>query len=328
MAIIAIQIARPFDDDFEAGDQFNQPRRLGAPVLAMLVSRKEITRKDGKPMDLAYWGFSHWPFQRQHLAKTCSVGESQDEALARLLFLVEECRHCGLLTGASGTGKTCLLRLIASRARRTGRLCLEIDATGIDASEFAAQIAEQDSVNFDDSLTSAKCWSGIQQQLASHAVVNQPIVALIDNMDSAQPGSSQAIRRLMNLAEATGAKLTVLMTTQLPFPTSELRNDIDLSVELSGWSVDETARFIRHSINSAGVRSNLFSSDAVSALHELTRGIPRDVIRVCDLSLLAAMSHDRREVDAAIVIAATDELSDRRPSTESNWQAQPLMRSL
>ncbi len=263
-------------------------------------------------MDLAYWGFGRWPFARQRTVNHASLGASHEEALARLLFLVDECRRCGLLTGAAGTGKSCLFRRVKSYAQRRGRFCLNIDATGVGATELAWRIAEQLLADCEPHAPPARCWSLIQQQLANQTLVGQPVVALVDQMDLAEDGVAVILRRLMNLAESSGTQLTLLVAARSSFSTAELRDEIELSVELTGWSLDETSLFVTDSLRTAGATSDIFSPESISAVHEITRGIPGDVVRVCDLSLLAAMNDGRTEIDAEIVEAAVAELDPRR----------------
>ena len=56
-------------------------------------------------MDLSYWGFQRWPFDRTFAQDRFYSSPIHEEAFARLLFLVEEFRRSGLLTGPAGTGR-------------------------------------------------------------------------------------------------------------------------------------------------------------------------------------------------------------------------------
>ena len=73
-------------------------------------------------MDLAYWGFRRWPFERTFAPDRFFASPVHEEALARLLFLVEEFRRTGIVIGPAGTGKTYLLKQLQQRAERLGRL--------------------------------------------------------------------------------------------------------------------------------------------------------------------------------------------------------------
>ena len=262
-------------------------------------------------MDLAFWGFRHWPFERALSGHRPFVGAAHDEALARLLFLVEERRRCGLLSGATGTGKSCLLRQVQASAMRLGRLCVRVDATGLDGHELAWRVADGCQTDCDVGDSPARLWSGLQTRFTGLSVVQQPVVALIDHFDLVEFGCSQSLRRLMQLADATGAELTVLIAARERCTAPLLLASVELHVELSAWSEDETARFLWDSLRRAGTCEAIFTADAIQAIQALTHGNPSKVVWLCDLALLAALSEDRRRVDSQIVEAAAMELSPR-----------------
>ena len=271
-------------------------------------------------MNLAFWGFRHWPFERSVSGSRPFVGAAHDEALARLLFLVEERRRCGLLSGAAGTGKSCLLRQVQTSAMRLGRLCVRVDATGLDGNELAWQVADGCQADCDADDSSAKLWSALQTRFTGLAVVQQPVVVLIDHFDLVEFGCSQSLRRLMQLADASGAELTVLITARERF-TAPLLDAVELHVELSAWSEDETARFLWDSLRRAGSCEAIFTADAIQTIHALTHGNPSKIVWLCDLALLAALSEGRRRVDAHIVEAAAMELSPRSLPLPDRWSA-------
>ena len=259
-------------------------------------------------MDLSFWGFRHWPFARSVNERHLFVGAAHEEACARLLFLVEERRRCGLLSGAAGTGKSCLLRKIQSAAMRLGRQCVRLDATGLDASEFAWQIADGCHAECRVSDSSAQIWSSLQARFSGLAVVNQPVVLLVDHFDLVEFGCGQILRRLTQLADSTGADLTVLIAARERFTAPLLLDVVELHVELTAWSESETSRYIADALQLAGTRETIFTTDAVATIHRQTRGNPARVAWLCDLALLAAMSGDQRRVNAHVVNAAAEEL--------------------
>jgi len=259
-------------------------------------------------MNLSFWGFRHWPFARSVNERHLFVGAAHEEACARLLFLIEERRRCGLLSGAAGTGKSCLLRQVQSAAMRLGRRSVRLDATGLDASEFAWQIADGCHAECRVSDSPAQIWSSLQARLSGLAVVDQPVVLLIDHFDSVEFGCGQTLRRVMQLADSTGADLTVLIAARERFTAPMLIDVVELHVELTAWSESETSRYIADAIRHAGARETIFTTDAVSTIHRHAQGNPARVAWLCDLALLAAMSGDQRRVTAHVVNAAVKEL--------------------
>jgi len=69
-------------------------------------------------------------------------------------------------------------------------------------------------------------------------------------------------------------------------------------------------RYIRHRMEFAGLGGVVpFDADAHKRIYRLTRGVPRQVNRVCDRALLGAYSARSSVVDAATVQKAWDEVT-------------------
>lgn len=265
-------------------------------------------------MDLAYWGFSHWPFQRQQAIDRFYRGESHDEALARLLFVIDERRRCGVLIGPAGTGKTRLLRRAASYARRLGQWCIEVNATGSQGDELAWQVGEEMQIDRSVNASATHLWSQIRQELINHAMVGQDVAVVIDDINFADTGSTQVLRRLISLGESADANLTLIVSSRNPIRSSDLWNDVELVGELSGWSLEETSRFVKESLAIAGAQAEIFTADALLLVQDLSQGIPSEVVRICELAMLAALNDDRHDVDSDLITSAITELAPRYSS--------------
>ena len=69
----------------------------------------------------AYWGLGQSPFRGNLDPRFFHQSPMQEEALARLQFLVEERRSVGLLLGESGSGKSLVFANLRPGAGRVGR---------------------------------------------------------------------------------------------------------------------------------------------------------------------------------------------------------------
>ena len=83
-----------------------------------------------------YWGLRGPVFRNAPGDGWFFESPVHDEALARLLFLVEMRRPCGILCGGEGTGKSIVLRRLAREARRNRRAVADVDLAGIDGHEL------------------------------------------------------------------------------------------------------------------------------------------------------------------------------------------------
>ena len=288
-------------------------------------AKKELVRRAGqrKPpdysedekkesiMNLAYWGFRHWPFDRSFAADRFFASPIHEEAMARLLFLVEESRRSGMLVGPSGTGKTYLLRLLQQRAERLGRLTVRCEATGLDGHELTRQIAFACHVHCDPQATPARIWNGLQSRFAAMALIQQPLVVVIDHFDLVENSCQQAVCRLHQLADAVGVKLTVVVATRDRVVPAALQNVVELRIDVAPWTAAETSQFVNMSIEHAGCTQILFTDEALASIHEMTNGIPATVVTLGHLSLLAAMGKEETLVTREFVEATANELLPR-----------------
>ena len=259
-------------------------------------------------MDLGFWGFRHWPFDRSFSAERFFASQQHDEAMARMLFLVEESRRCGIIVGPSGTGKTYLLKLLQQRSERLGRLVVRCEATGIEGEEFIGQIAAGCNAAVDPNATSARIWSGLRSRFAALSVIRQPLIILIDHFDQVEFRCQQAVWRLNQLADAVGLKLTVVLATRDRTFPSVLQDLVELRIDVAPWNSIETSQFINSAVERAGFREVLFSDDAITAIHTVTNGVPARVVSLSSHSLLAARGQDQLRVTRECVEAAAREL--------------------
>ena len=262
-------------------------------------------------MDLEYWGFQRWPFERSFAADRFYSGPTHDEALARLLFLIEEFRRTGIVTGPAGTGKTYLLKLLQQRADRLGRMTVRCEATGLTGHELAGQIANGCYVACDSDASSARIWSGLQAKFAALTLIQQPLVIIVDHFDLVEFSCQQCICRIRHLADSVGLKLTLIIATRDRIVPAALQEIVDLRIDIAPWTMAETSQFILTSIIEAGVLESTFTDEALNSIHDFTNGIPASVIVLCNLTLLAAMERNEKFITSDLVEDASKEMPSR-----------------
>ncbi len=58
-------------------------------------------------------------------------------------------------------------------------------------------------------------------------------------------------------------------------------------------NTDETASYVSHRLSAAGASREIFTPDALTRLHQLARGNPRRINRLCDLALLVGFAEEQ-----------------------------------
>ena len=78
---------------------------------------------------------------------------------------------------------------------------------------------------------------------------------------------------------------------------------------ITGLSAKETTSYVTHHLALAGRSDTLFSDDALALIHEVSRGLPRQVNNLAVASLIAAFASKKAIVDESAARTAVAEIS-------------------
>jgi len=232
------------------------------------------------------------------------LGPAFAEALARLQFAVEHRVGLAAAVGASGTGKTTLLRRFRRDLVAWPAAVVQLCLAGLSEPDLRASFAEQLGLRSD-------AWMRISQRLTEYGYDQTQLVVLADDADRASTESLDFLNRLWD-ADATGqVRITMILATDelalARWPESWLQR-VDLRVELERWSLDDATQFLNAVVGEERQRQWGFEPAAIARLHRLSHGLPRQLRRLAQLSLLATEGQKRTIVDEATVLGVSHEL--------------------
>ena len=141
-------------------------------------------------------------------------------------------------------------------------------------------------------------------------------VLIIDEAQSLGADVLEQLRLLTNLETHERKLLQIVLIGQpelrrlLADPGMEqLAQRVVAQYHLGPLSEEETMRYIQHRMEYAGLAGVVpFDDEAHRRIFRLTRGVPRQVNRLCDRALLGAYAQRRAVVDVATVQKAWDEI--------------------
>lgn len=261
-------------------------------------------------MYASYWGLQRTPFVRPVGRDGFVLTMQHEEALARLSFVVEQNRRVAVMTGPAGCGKSLLLNLFAGQLERTQRRAVVIDLAGIGPAQLHEELTAGLRLGGRTPAGGWSCWRAIVDSLDGCSRSGIQTVLLFDNLDRAETGCRQIVEQLSSLNPDSPLPVVVVAVVRHSTRQTAAWLDamIDLVVELHPLNESETASFVIELLARAGRRSEVFTSEALRVLHEVSGGIPGRICRLADLCLLAGMGRDQSFVDAGLVRAAAEEL--------------------
>ena len=256
-------------------------------------------------MSRDHWKFTGAPFDGGLEPATFHAGGPQEEALARMEWLLEERQRFGLVTAAEGCGKS---HLAAMAVRRLGGLGAEtalLSLRGLAAGDWIDLLLERLPLDPLSRAEPLRPWQKLENRLRENTLMERATVLVFDDIHEAPADALDGIARLVGGAEPRFAR-TVGVATATP---AAIRQRASLRIELAAWNEDDVARYLARAIARVGGDPEIFPADAAATLARFAAGVPRTVSHLAQLALAAAAGDGLDRVDAATVERAWRELS-------------------
>ena len=245
------------------------------------------------------------------------LSEQHREALAHLLYGVED--HAGfvLLTGEVGTGKTTICRAFLEQLPAGVEVALVLNPMQT-AEELLLTLCDEFQITLPPPPHSRKnLVDHLNHYLLTAHAAGKRSLLVIDEAQNLSPQVLEHVRLLTNL-ETNKHKLLQIMLIGQPelrriFATSEMRQinqRITARYHLSPFTLHDTGAYIRHRLAIAGVERPLFTERAIRHIHRYSGGIPRLINILCDRALFGVYASRPGQVTPNIVAKVVAEVRD------------------
>ncbi|MFM8953651.1 MAG: hypothetical protein ACKOOF_11425 [Planctomycetaceae bacterium] len=268
--------------------------------------------------------FTDPPFTGSLEPESFYCGAAQDEALARLEWVVEERQRSCLVVGDAGMGKS---HLAAVAARRLGGLGAEVavlSLRGLPTGDWLDLLLERLPLDPLSRAEPLRAWQKLENRLRENRLMERPTALIFDDVDLGPADAVEGIERLVAAVEPRFARTLVVATasaTGLAAVPAAVRHRAAVRIELMPWSEADVAAFLGHELRRVGGGDDSFSPEAVATLARFAGGVPRTVVTLARLALVAAAGDGAERVDAATVERVWRELAptshDERQHDES-----------
>jgi len=273
-----------------------------------------------------YWKFKSWPFLNAKGSQDFQAVASVIEAYTRLRIVLQRGYQLALVLGPEGIGKTTLLKRLQTNSAYFGAAnsteIIRISVAGFTLGDLAkalsAHVGTTLPMSSDKGVIASRNASSqcIQDWLLAGSLRGTRQILLLDDIHAAMSEIAVDVLRLIEL----GSNLTVLLTAAT-IPTGLMQQLLEarcqLRIDLPPWTLSETEQFIQQSIARAGGNPLIFSDQAIVRLHERSGGIPRQLIQLCEVTLLVGAAMSVTTVEPNLVDQAAEEISI--PQAEELW---------
>ena len=263
----------------------------------------------------AYFGLTESPFSLTPDPRFLFMSQRHREALAHLLFGMGEKGGFVLLTGEVGTGKTTLCRSLLEQVPEGVEVALVLNPKQT-ALELVASLCDELNVSYPPATDSLKVLIDLLNLhlLEIHAKGRRTVL-IIDEAQNLSTDVLEQVRLLTNLETTTQKLLQILLIGQPELHTMMARPElrqlgqrITARYHLTPLLLNETAAYVRHRLEVAGCKRELFSKGTFHLVHRLSGGVPRLINTICDRALLGAYAKQRDRVNRRLVRKAASEV--------------------
>jgi type II secretory pathway predicted ATPase ExeA len=256
-----------------------------------------------------FFGLRELPFELTSNPKYLFFSGQHREALANLEYGLSSAKAITVLVGEAGTGKTTLLRAALESERCKRVKAIVLDNPTLTREEFVEMLAARFQLGPAAAASKAALLDALEAELRARHAREEITALIVDEAQSLSDELLEEVRLLANI-ETPAEKLLPLVLAGQPELAArlnesglrQLKQRVALRCEVAPLDLGDTAAYIVSRIRIAGGNTTkLFTREAVTLIHEFSRGIPRVINVMCDNALISGFALRRQPVDRDIV---------------------------
>jgi general secretion pathway protein A len=256
-----------------------------------------------------YYGLRERPFDLSSNTKFLFLSPQHHEALTHLRYGLSGRPGITLLVGDAGMGKSTLVRAALGSLSGAGSKIVLLSNPTLTRGEFYEFLAREFGLSPEARASKTRFLQELKEAIDAAAVENGVLGLIVDEAQSVPFELLEELRLLTNAEGNSGRSLTLILVGQPELSARmedatlrQLKQRVALRTELRPFALKETAGYIAARITIAGGRADaLFTRDAVIAIHDGAKGLPRTISVICDNALVTGFAAGARPVGRDIV---------------------------
>ncbi len=270
-----------------------------------------------------FFGLRENPFNVNPDPRYLCPTEHTQEAMACLMYGIQNRKGFVMLSGEVGTGKTTLLNKLLDWLHREHIPTAFVFNPRLNVTQFLDFMLADFGLQCESRMKSQVLLRFNQWLLERHNA-GETAVLVVDEAQNLSPQVLEEIRLLTNLETSTEKLLQIVLAGQPELEHKlnqpqlrQLRQRITLRCKTHPLTREETSGYVAERLRIAGADGHtIFTPEALEAIYGYSKGIPRVVNLLCEHALIGAFVDQRPVVEPNTVddVAREFELHELHPT--------------
>jgi general secretion pathway protein A len=242
------------------------------------------------------------------------LSDEQREAIASLMYGVLARRGFSVLIGDAGTGKTTLLRALMRSIPQSRAVFSVVVNPTLSAAEFLRTCVADFGINTTECAKDAVL-DKLHRFLIEAHKSNKVAVLIVDEAQRLSPDLLEEVRLLTNFETDKEKLIQVILAGQDEladildrYDLRQLKQRVSTRLHIKPLTADAISAYIRHRWSRCSTVAPPFDASALTAIQDVSSGIPRLINAVCENALILGFAQGQRTIDAAIIASVAADL--------------------
>jgi type II secretory pathway predicted ATPase ExeA/tetratricopeptide (TPR) repeat protein len=259
-------------------------------------------------MYLTFYGLKKQPFHITPDPEFLYLSPSHKEALAAIIYGIEQRKGFVTVTGAVGVGKTTILRSYLETAETKRLKIIYIFNPKLTFEGLLKTVYQELNLPI-ESNDPVEMVNRLYEVLIEEYKQENTIVLVVDEAQNMPIDTLESLRMISNLETSRDKLIQIVLVGQLEFEEKlnldrlrQLKQRLAVRSRILPLTKDESLEYVKFRLQKAGTPSSMvFTTPALKKIVRKAQGIPRVLNVFCDNALITGFGYQKKPVTKKIV---------------------------
>ena len=277
-------------------------------------------------MYLNFYHLRKEPFQITPDPEFLFLSPSHKEALASIIYGIEQRKGFVAIIGEVGVGKTTLLRSYLEEVDRKPLKIVYIFNSNVSFRGLLKTVHQELGLTAeaDDAYEMV---NRLHRWLIDEYKKGNNVVLIIDEAQNMPTETLENLRMLSNLETSKDKLMQIVLVGQPELEHKlnqkelrQLRQRIAVKATISPLTKEECMKYVRHRLSKVATKeAPVFTTEAMKQIVRKSQGVPRVINILCDNSLITGFGYQKRRIGSRIVKEVVADFEGRRRPGFWRW---------